>query len=167
MPNLEREIREYAAGCGDERFVRLSRRVYRYPRCGIATVEMAVVLPLMLVLTLAAVDFGRVMHAYLVVSNAAAYASAEVRCKAYLHEFTSYTQSNWQSNIVAAVTSEMQGLQGFSAANLQTSIATTTDSDGLFQVTVSASYPFTTVVSWPGVPSQVQLNHRVQMRQIR
>ena len=130
---------------------------------GVAAVEFAIVLPLILTLTFAAVDFGRVMHAYLVVSNAA-------RCGAEygsMHGFTAYSQASWQTQVLAAAATEMQNVPGYSAANSQTTCTTTTDSDGLFQVTVTASYPFTTVVNWPGIPSAVQLNHQVVMRQIR
>jgi Flp pilus assembly protein TadG len=126
-------------------------------------VEFALVLPLLLLLTLAAVDFGRVVYAYLVVSNAA-------RCGAEygaMHGFTSYTQSSWQAQVQAAETGEMQNLSGFAAANFQAAVSTTTDGDGLYQIAVTASYPFSTIVSWPGVPSAVQLSRQVVMRQIR
>jgi Flp pilus assembly protein TadG len=135
----------------------------RSRRCGAAAVEMALVLPLVLLLTFAAVDFGRVVNAYLVVSNAA-------RCGAEygsMHEFTAYTQSTWQAQVQSAMTAEMQGLQGYSAANLQSTITSTTDGNGLFVLSVTASYPFTTIVNWPGIPAQVQLSHQVTMRQIR
>jgi Flp pilus assembly protein TadG len=130
---------------------------------GAAAVEMAFVLPLVLLLTFAAIDFGRVVHAYLVVSNAA-------RCGAEygaMHEFTTYTRPSWEAQIRSTVEDEMAGLQAFSATNLQTTYATTTDTDGLFQLKVRASYPFTTIINWPGVPAQVQLSHEITMRQIR
>jgi Flp pilus assembly protein TadG len=130
---------------------------------GAAAVEMAFVLPLVLLLTFAAIDFGRIVHANLVVSNAA-------RCGAEygaMHEFTSYTRPSWEAQIRSAIEDEMAGLQGFSATNLQSTYTTTTDSDGLFQLKVRASYPFTTIINWPGVPAQVQLSHEIEMRQIR
>jgi Flp pilus assembly protein TadG len=135
----------------------------RLPRRGAAAVEMALVLPLILLLAFAVADFGRVVHAYLVVSNAA-------RCGAEygsMHEFTVYTRSSWEAQIRSVMEGEMSGLQGFSATNLQSTYTTTTDSDGLFQVRVGATYPFTTIVSWPGIPAQVLLSHQVEMRQVR
>ena len=84
-----------------------------------------------------------------------------------MHGFTTYTQSSWQAQVQAAASAEMQTLPRFDAANLQTSCATTTDSDGLYQISVTVSYPFTTVVNWPGLPSAVQLNRQVVMPQIR
>ena len=41
----------------------------------------------------------------------------------------------------------MNGLRGFSAPDLQSTYTTTTDSDGLFQLKVKVSYPFTTIVN--------------------
>jgi Flp pilus assembly protein TadG len=156
------QIRTEKRAAGNGRTPRGKRGCCRRTR-GVAAVEFAIVLPLILTLTFAAVDFGRVMHAYLVVSNAA-------RCGAEygsMHGFTAYSQASWQTQVLAAAATEMQNLPGYSAANSQTTCTTTTDSDGLFQVTVTASYPFTTVVSWPGVPAAVQLSHQVVMRQIR
>src|SRR5258708_3931374 len=98
----------------------------RLPRRGTAAVEMALVLPLILLLAFAVADFGRVVHAYLVVSNAA-------RCGAEygsMHEFTAYTRSSWQAQIRSVIEGEMSGLQGFSATNLQSTCTTTTDGDG-------------------------------------
>lgn len=130
---------------------------------GLAAVETALVLPVVLLITFAAVDFGRVIHAYLAVSNAA-------RCGAMygsMHEFTSNNLTSWKSQIRSTMDDEMSGLQAYSAANLQAAISTTTDSSGLFVVTVRASYPFATIVNWPGVPSQITLSHAVTMREIR
>jgi Flp pilus assembly protein TadG len=130
---------------------------------GAATVEMALVLPLILLFAFACVDFGRVVHAYVVVSNAA-------RCGAEhgsMHKFTTYTHPFWESQVRQAVEKEMQGLAGFTADELQTTLTTFTDADGLFRLDVEVQYPFQTVVRWPGVPSQITLNHRVAMRQIR
>jgi Flp pilus assembly protein TadG len=139
-----------------------SRRPRPQPR-GVAAVEFALILPLVLLLTLACVDLGRVVHAYLVVSNAA-------RCGAQygsMHEFTNYTRPSWESQIRTAIEGEMNGLRGFSSSNLQSTYTTTTDSDGLFQLVVKVNYPFNTIVTWPGVPSQLVLSHQVEMRQIR
>jgi Flp pilus assembly protein TadG len=132
-------------------------------RAGVAAVELAVVLPLILLFVFACADFGRVMYAYLTVSNAA-------RCGAEygaMHEFTPYTRSSWESQVQLAVQEEMQQLPGFAAGNLQVTLTTTTDQDGMFQLMVEVNYPFQTIVNWPGVPSQVPLDRKILMRQIR
>lgn len=130
---------------------------------GIAAVELAVVLPLVLLFAFAVVDFGRVVHTYITLANAA-------RCGAEygsMHNFTAYTHSFWESQVRLAVQEEMEGLTGVASEDLQTTIVTTTDDDGLFRVAVDTTFPFRTVVRWPGVPSEVQLRRQVVMRQIR
>jgi Flp pilus assembly protein TadG len=135
------------------------RRVSR----GVAAVELAVVLPVLILLTLATTDFGRVIHGFIAVANAA-------RCGAEygaMHKFTPYTFESWQSQVREAVRQEMAGVSGFNAAELQIDIATVTDEDGLFRAKVAVSYPFRMIVNWPGLPGATMLNHFVEMRQIR
>jgi Flp pilus assembly protein TadG len=134
----------------------------RRRRTGAAVVEMAVVVPVLLLLALGCTDFGRVFHAYSVVSSAS-------RCGAEygsLHNFSDSTRAAWEAAIVAAVEREMEGLSGYQASQLQTDVSTTVDTDGLFIAEVEVSYPFQTAVAWPGLPSSVSLSHRVAMRRI-
>lgn len=136
--------------------------IRRQARSGAAVVEMAVVTPVLLLLAFGCTDFGRVFHAYAVVSNAA-------RCGAEygaLHNFTSYTRGSWEAAVRSAVESDMQGLQGYQPQQLDVAITTTTDADGLFRVAVQVTYPFQTVIAWPGLPSPVSLSHRLEMRRI-
>ena len=124
---------------------------------------MAIVCPLVLLFAFATTDFGRVMAAYLVVCNAARVGADYGSTNAY----TSYTQASWEAAIRQAVSQEMQGMLGYQASELQLSVTPTPDPDGLYHVAVQVSYPFTTVVNWPGVPSLVLLNHAVTARRIR
>lgn len=132
-------------------------------RRGAAAVEMAIVEPVLLLFALAAVDFGRVVHHYTVVSNAAR-AGAEYGS---LHGFTTFTRAAWEAGVRAASVDEMLNLPNYSAGDVAIDVVTTTDGDGLFRVAVSASYPFHTIVAWPGLPTATQLSHRVEMRQIQ
>ncbi len=131
----------------------------RAPRRGVAIVEMAVLCPLILLLALATTDFGRVIAAYSIVSNAARAAEYGAT-----NGFTTYSQGSWESQIQQTVTNEMQALPFYQAGSLQVTITTATDSAGVSQVTVDVSYPFNTIVTWVGVPSAVTLNHSVEMR---
>lgn len=140
-----------------------SRSVATLRRAGAAAVEMAVVAPLVLLLALAATDFGRVVHAYCVVSNAARSAAEY----GGMHAFTSYTRDSWETAVRQAAEDEMNGLGGYQSQNLQFDVVTTTDGDGLYRVAVSLTYPFSTTVAWPGLPAQVVLGHRVEMRRIQ
>ncbi len=138
-------------------------RVRRRAVVGAAAVELAVLLPFLLLLVFGVADFGRVVHAYLAVSN-----SARVGAEyGSMHEVTALSRSSWEAQIRSTIDSEMQGLSGYSPGNLQATYDTTTDSDGLTQVTVSVTYPFTTLVNWPGIPQATTLAHSVTMRQIR
>jgi Flp pilus assembly protein TadG len=138
-------------------------RAPRRARSGTAAVEMALVCPLVLLFAIATTDFGRVMAAYLVVCNAARVGADYGSTNGY----TSYTQASWQAAIRQAVNQEMQGLLGYQSSQLQLTITTTLDPDALYHVTVEVSYPFTTVVNWPGVPASVLLDHSVTARRIR
>ena len=42
-------------------------------------------------------------------------------------------------------------------------LTTTTNSDGLARIVVQVSYPFKTLIAWPGMPSEVQLRKRVEV----
>jgi Flp pilus assembly protein TadG len=141
----------------------VASRTLRRARNGIAAVEMALICPLVLMFAFATTDFGRVMAAYLVVCNAARVGADYGSMNGY----TSYTQASWQAAIRQAVNQEMQGLSGYQSSQLQLSITPTPDPDGLYHVVVEVSYPFTTVVNWPGVPSSVLLDHSVTARRIR
>lgn len=130
---------------------------------GLATVELAVLLPFLTLMAVATTDFGRIVHHYVALSNAVR-AGAE---RGSMRNFTSHTQPSWEQQVQDAVLEELQENAHLSTNELEIEVFTTTDADGLFRVSVTGSLPFTTVVSWPGVPSQVVLNHRVEMRQIR
>jgi Flp pilus assembly protein TadG len=130
-------------------------------RTGAAAVEMAIICPVVILFALATTDLGRVAYTYMAVSNGA-------RCGAEYggqHTFTPYTQASWQSQIRQAIDAEMQGVSGYDPSKLQAAITTTIDSDGLNQVLVDVTYPFSTIVNWPGLPSYVLIDHRVEMRQ--
>ena len=134
-----------------------------WTRLGTAATEFAIALPLVLLLALACADFGRVAHYHEVVCNAAR-TGAESGAS---HKFTSFTKSSWQDGIRNAVLSEMQNIPSFNAGDLAYNLSTTVDSDDLATINVSVTYPFRTMVSWPGLPSQILLHKTVQFRQFR
>ena len=132
-------------------------------RRGVVAVELAIVLPVLLLLALACTDFGRVVHGFITVANAA-------RCGAEygsMHKFTAHTRESWESQVRDSVRIEMEGLSDFEAADLQIGVTTTSDDDGLFRARVAVAYPFRMVVNWPGLPAVTMLTHIVEMRQIR
>jgi Flp pilus assembly protein TadG len=132
-------------------------------RAGVAATEFAIVCPLLLLLGLACSDFGRIAHHHEVVANAAR-AGAE---RGATRQFTDYTRAFWEAKIRQAVVNEMQNLKSFAGSDLGYSLSTTSDTDGLAHIVVEVSCPFRTTVSWPGLPAETQVRHRVEFRQFR
>jgi Flp pilus assembly protein TadG len=150
-------------------------------RRGLAAVELAAVLPLLLTIVLACVDFGRFGYAYIAVSNAAREGAAF----AGRTPWTSGTDAVWQLRLRATVEDELgcgEAGSRFVASNVTIAIPTqttisngkttittpvTTDPDKTKRVGIRVLYPFSTLVSWPGIPGQMTLARTVTMRVYR
>jgi Flp pilus assembly protein TadG len=132
-------------------------------RSGTAVVEAALVMPLVIVLTLGCIDFARAIHQQIAMSNVARV-GAEYGAT---HPFSTGNQATWESNLRAAMATEAACLPAFTPAHLQIEISTSGTSRTDKLVTVSARYPFTAAVRWPGLPQQVSLGHTAVMRQYR
>jgi hypothetical protein len=128
-----------------------------------AATEFAVALPLLMLLALACADFGRVMHHYQVVANAAR-TGAEAGA---MHKFTPFSQAAWEADVRTAVLEELTNLPGFDEQSLQYELTTTVDANDLATIRIEIVYPFRTAVSWPGLPNSVDLRAMSQFRQFR
>lgn len=130
---------------------------YRVNRGGTAAIELAIVLPVLLLLVFGAIDFGRVAYYATALDNAvgcgAQYAAT--------HRFTEYTVDDWETRVRDKVSDEMQGVNNFERNSLRTEIATENTPGQGIRVTVTATYPFQTIVDWPGLPRELLLRHRV------
>lgn len=144
------------AATGGDRFRRPSRS-------GVAATEFALVLPLLLLLTFAGTDFGRALHAHIALSNACR-AGAEYGSR---NPYSPTDIDDWESRIRQAVDEELSNTPAIDPDKLDIDIDVEVDSDDLFRVSVEATYPFTTLVSWPGIPHEVTLHRRVEMRRQR
>ena len=142
-----------------------NRLAWRYPACrhGCVATEVALCVPLLILLALATADFGRVAHAYQVVCNAAR-GGAE---RGSMQTVTPYSYSAWKERVLQATLHEMSNFPDFDSEQCECLVEWTTDSDGLSQTRVTVSYPFRTVVSWPLIPPTVQLERTVEFRQFR
>ena len=58
-------------------------------------------------------------------------------------------------------------LARFSLAEFERGLEGLTDADGQRRVKVSVTYPFKTLVSWPFIPSQMNIQRATEMRVIR
>jgi Flp pilus assembly protein TadG len=128
-------------------------------RHGAAAVEFAIVLPVLMTLVLGCVDFGRLGHSYIAVTNAARAGAGYGSTTSY----TAATYNSWVANVQQAVVDEMSQLYGFDATKLTVTTTVVTESGGGSRVQVTVSYPFTTVASWPGLPTTLTLAQTVVM----
>jgi len=132
-------------------------------RTGTAATEFALVIPVLMLLAIACVDFGRIATDAEILSNAAR-SGAEV---GGTQQFTTETEPMWRTKVHDAVVEEMQNVANFRPSDFEVNISTTTDAQGVTRVVVDASYKFRTRIAWPGLPAEVPLRERVLYRQFR
>ncbi len=124
-------------------------------RRGAAAAEFAVVLPVLMLIVLGALDFGRFAHSHIAITNAAR-AGAGVGA---VNPPTDATLNLWKTQVAQAVNDEMAQLGTPSAVTV--SAPYTEQERRLFKVSVE--YPFHTVVTWPGIPGSLTLRHQIVM----
>jgi Flp pilus assembly protein TadG len=129
-------------------------------RRGAAALELALVLPVLLLIIFGCVDFGRVVYVAIALNSATGAGTAY----AATHRFT---RPSWETQIRETVLQELQTIPDFEAHNLTVTVETIVNQDDSVQVAVQASYPFHTVVNWPALPSTVMLEQRIEARQFR
>ena len=122
-----------------------------------AALELAVVLPVVMLLVLGCVDVGRFSHVHTTLTNAAR-AGGEV---AGTNAYTPATYALWEQKVKDAVTTEMAGLDGFDPARLTVTVTVELPPGDPKRVRIDVAYPFDTVVGWPGLPDRMTLGQRV------
>jgi hypothetical protein len=145
-------------GTGDESTGRRDAKRRR----GVAAVELALILPVLITIVLGCVDFGRFAHTHIAVTNAARVGAAFGAVTPMMPN----TQSAWAQILRQRVIDEMGS--GFDPELI--TIATpviTTDPGNLRRVRVQVSYPFQMLVDWPLLPASMTLTQAVEMRVIR
>lgn len=135
----------------------------RLHRPGLAATEFAIAGPLLLLLALGGADFGRVMHHYQIVA-AAARSGAE---NAAAHGFTQFSRPFWEAEVRLATVDTMSALPDFNEASLGYSLSERFDTDGVMRFTVDVSYPFRTLIAWPGIPQEFTMRDQVEFRRFR
>jgi Flp pilus assembly protein TadG len=115
-------------------------------------VELAVLAPVLAFLFVAAVDYGRVFYYSVTLENCARngamYASDPTNAA-----FSRYT------NLSDAATADASNLSP--APNVTSSSGT--DASGQAYVTVTATWTFTTLTTYPGIPSSTTLSRSVRV----
>ncbi len=117
-----------------------------------ATVELAVLLPLLAFLFVIGADFARIYNPYVTVTNAARTGAL------YGSQSTALSQDT--AGIQAAALADAGDL---SPPPTVTS-TTLTDSDGNPCVEVTVTWTFQTITNFPGVPSSLNITRTVRMR---
>jgi hypothetical protein len=138
------------------------KKTSRDPR-GVAAVELAVLLPLVMLLVLGAIDFGRFAHNYIALTNASRSAAGF----ASMNPYTPTTQPRFEAKLREVSIDEMQFLHEFDAEKLQVAFARTSDANSLKRVRVELTYPFDTLVPWPAIPNHIDMQRSVEMRVMR
>lgn len=142
----------------------MRRRLKR--RTGAAMVELALCLPLLLLVLLGATDFGRFAYFYVALTDSV---GAGAKFASY-HPYTASTLANWQTQVQATVLNGASGVQGFEASRLTVNnpVVTTDPAPFSFQrVRVSATYRFETLVPWPAIPRTTNITRSVEVRMVR
>jgi Flp pilus assembly protein TadG len=129
----------------------------RFRSCrGQSLVELALIAPVLIILALGIIDYGRVYFAYVSVTNGARtgadYASTDATAAADL------------SGIEAAALAETSNLLDQSPTNPDVVVATGTDAQGYSYADVTFSYTFETIFPWPGLPDSFNVERTVRTR---
>ncbi len=138
---------------------RLTRR-----RRGVAAVELALILPVVITIVLGCVDFGRFAYTYIAVTNAAHVGASF----ASLNPVTSITWEDWLVQVRALVAAEMGSSFDPAKITIAPPVITVED-DGQKRVRVTVSYPFRPLADWWSFLSnrEMTLTRAVEHRVIR
>lgn len=128
-------------------------------RRGVATVELAVALPLLVLLLLGCVDAGRLTLRYICVSNAASEAATFASLNAP-GQFGGV--SGWIAAIRQRAITE-SALLNPSLTDSEIQVDVSVLPNGLVSVQVETS--FDTIVSWPGLPQTWTMARKVVLAQ--
>jgi Flp pilus assembly protein TadG len=134
----------------------MTRRLHRRGRRGAAAVELALVLPLLALLLLAAIDFARFYYHYTIVTNAARNGALYGSDPVAAAESPYYTTGGLSAAALADAT-DLSPAPGVQWSNSY-------DADGNPCVVVTVTYTFWTLIGYPGIPNPVNLSQTVQMR---
>jgi hypothetical protein len=139
-------------------------------RTAAAVAELAILLPFLVAMFLGVVDFGRLFYHSMTVQNSLhnAMLFAGQTFDNQNQQWIGNTQY-WQGpNGQVSAASDAAGMDGsyMTPALDTTQVSTTsgTDADGNSVVIVTVSYTFQTLVPYPGIPSQVQIQRKAQIR---
>jgi Flp pilus assembly protein TadG len=149
----------------------------RVARRGAAAVELAIIMPLFLLLILGCIDFGRFAYTFISVTNAARAGAGAGMMGDYPNPdpATNTGLTNWQMSICNAVANELGMDDDFIPAGsgdangyinsqgLYVQAILFSEAGGLWRAQVTARHPF----AWWGIPGDARPQQTVVFRAIR
>lgn len=134
------------------------RRLNAQNRCdrGQALVELALIAPILIILMLGVIDYGRVYFAYVSVTNGARVGAD--------YAAIGPTQAADTAAIKAAALGDTGDLLAQSSTNPDVTVVTANDSQGRLYADVTMTYTFSTLFPWPGLPTSINVERTVRSR---
>lgn len=132
-------------------------------RRGAATTELAILLPLLVLLCLITVDLGRACQCGIALASATR-AGAEYGATRL---FDPANSADFIDRVTKSAREEFSSQCGLNPATLQITCEVITSSDGLHQCRVTGTYAFHTLIQWPTLPSTIQLKRSSTFRRYR
>ena len=133
---------------------------------GTSAVELAIVLPVLITIILGCADFARFAYFDIALANAVQAGAAWTMMNPPSDMANPPTA--WQASIQTAVSNELSQQPGYVSNSLTVNTVTpTTEGGGTWRFTITATYPFQTIVNWSGMPYSVTMGQSVTMRGIR
>jgi Flp pilus assembly protein TadG len=126
-------------------------------------VEFVVLLPLLIVLCLTSVDFGRFAHAYIALGNASRVGAEYAATRSY----SPSTVTAWKQRVEDAMRQDFAAVADIDPSQLVIQIDVANDAYDLHRTKITATYPFATVVSWPSIPRPLDMQRTVVFRRFR
>ncbi len=123
---------------------------------GQAIVELALIAPILIILMLGVIDYGRVYFAYVSVTNGARIGAD--------YASSSATRAADTAGIKAAALGDTTDLLGQSPTNPEVTVVTANDSQGNLYADVTMTYTFSTLFPWPGLPTSINVERTVRSR---
>ena len=132
-------------------------------RRGAVLIELALVLPLLILMVLICVDFGRFATVHIAVTNAA----REGASFGGMHRSTDATYGRWKQGILDALKDEMSGIPGYSDEQLSVAEPVVLASQSRSRVRVEVTYKFKTAIAWRIIPDELPISRVAEMPVVR
>ncbi|MCH8025995.1 MAG: pilus assembly protein [Chloroflexi bacterium] len=123
---------------------------------GQALVELAMIAPVLIIIMLGVIDYGRIYFAYVSVTNGARNGAD--------YAAIGPTEAADTAGIKAAALTDTSDLLDQSATNPDVAVVTANDSQGSLYADVTMTYTFTTLFPWPGLPTSINVERTVRSR---